>query len=386
MSILKWSQVSALAAVLLFPACSEPELAVPELTPEPGFGFLEGRQVYQPQLLSPDGSSLLLVWREEEEEGSNIYVARSEPGDAFSEPVRVNAALGSVGGIDLDELRPALAAGVGGRFAVAWGARDGHVYVAVIRDAAQTFGEPIRLDQVQERAYRGFPAISFNSKGALHGIWIDAREAPPRAEEPADLYLAVVEGNGVQEINLTAQQEASICGCCRPSLEAFGEELVATFRNTGGGFRDISQILIQPDRSFTQPKDLVAPMWELEGCPVAGPVSPRPEQALWMEASLGHWRLLANEDGLDFEVVLEENDDWTPRRPPRRLSSHGSEVTDLLVPGDPHGRRLTYTDGSWQPTPDRFPAWATDGVLLGKQLLLVGTRSGEFQFAQRQLD
>ena len=380
-SITRWA---SLALLFVF-GCAEPPSAAPEAELEMTFAFLQGRQVYQPQLLSPDGSSLLLVWREEEAEGSNIYVARTDAAGTFLEPVRVNSKAGSVGGTDLDEIRPALAVDSDGSLAIAWGARGGNIYAAVSRDNALTFGDPIRLNQDEKRAYRGFPSIAFDVNGVLHGTWIDARDAPPRAEEPADLYLAVVEGEAVREINLTARQEASICGCCRTSLQPSGAGLVATFRNTGGGYRDVSQISIQPDGSFNEPTALAAPMWELEGCPMAGPVNPRSDQALWMEASLGHWRLLADQKDEDFSVLLEEDDDWMPRRPPRVLNSHDVKATDLLVPGDPHSRRLSYVNESWQATADQLPNWATSGVLLDGRLLLIGAKNGEFRFEERPM-
>ena len=264
--ITRWASL----ALLLVLGCARPPSAAPEAELERTFEFLQGRQVYQPQLLSPDGLSLLLVWRQEEAEGSNIYLARSDTTDTFREPVRVNSKAGSVGGIDLDEIRPALAVGSDGSFAIAWGARGGNIYAAVSRDNAMTFGDPIRLNQDEKRAYRGFPSIAFDENGVLHGTWIDARDAPPGAEEPADLYLAVVEGEAVREINLTARQEASICGCCRTNLETTEAGLVATFRNTGGGYRDISQITIQPDGSFSDPTALVATDVGVGGMPRGG--------------------------------------------------------------------------------------------------------------------
>ena len=58
-------------------------------------------------------------------------------------------------------------------------------------------------------------------------------------------------------------------------------------------------------------------------------------------------------------------------------------ATDLLVPGDPYSRRLSYVNGSWQPTTDQLPNWATSGVLLAGRLLLIGAKNGEFRFEER---
>jgi hypothetical protein len=86
---------------------------------------------------------------------------------------------------------------------------------------------------------------------------------------------------------LTADQDDSICGCCRVDVDVRSDDrLVIAFRNTGGGYRDMFRIEAGADRVFGEPARLGPLMWELNGCPVIGPLNVG-EVTLWSEASTG---------------------------------------------------------------------------------------------------
>ncbi|MDH3550884.1 MAG: glycoside hydrolase, partial [Gammaproteobacteria bacterium] len=177
--------------------------------------FLEPKQIFEPQVTFLEDGTLAVIWRERGEEGSNIYVAVRNADGHFGAPVRVNDDINTVQSYAHDGMRAAIAVGTGSTFAIAWADGRAQIRTATSADGGQSFQPSIRLDQSGKPAYRGYPAISFDSAGDLHAIWIDSRLAEGMAEEPADLFYAKVVNGIVAETNLTADQEPTICGCCR---------------------------------------------------------------------------------------------------------------------------------------------------------------------------
>ena len=370
------------------PAAEGPEPAAAAVAPAAWTArdtpaVLVGRGIFQPQAaVAPDGG-LILVWRENGPKpgaGSNLYLSRRPPGGAFSEPVRINDQTDSLGSWNHDENRAGVALGPDRRVAVAWTTRASTVRAAISSDGGASFAPSFQLNQDRGRAYHGFAAVAFDAAAVLHAIWIDSRDAEHvGAEEPADLYYARIEdGTVAVEHNLTAAAgEGSICGCCLPFMEVDGESLSIVFRNATDGYRDIYRVTGDIAGSFEEPARFGPPMWELQGCPSAGPVSAG-GHTLWLEASTGRPRILAaaDTDG-SFSVVLENEAEWALKRPPRPAAGN----TDLLlVPGDPTARLIRYVDSAWTSV-GSVPKWATAAAFVDGELLVIGSQEGELRFA-----
>ena len=187
---------------------------------------------------------------------------------------------------------------------------------------------------------RGFADIDVDAEGVAHAAWIDGRFAPRGAEEPAELYYARIDGSEVTEINLTEEQVDSVCACCRVDIDLQpDQEVIIAFRNTGGGYRDIHRVTGTTGSEFGEPIRLGPPMWELNGCPVIGPLNVG-EATLWSEASTGKRRLLvATATDGNFEIVIGDSQAWRIDRPPRIVAEDGGEAL-LLLPGRPTGLLL----------------------------------------------
>lgn len=335
--------------------------------------LLEGRDsVFQPQFLVEDDGTLLVLWREATGRESDLYVAHATAEGEFSEPVRVNHEAGAVSGMDLDETRAAFVAGPGGLLGVAWGGR-GSIWAAVGHDHGTSWEPAVALTEA-EPAYRGFVSIDFDSTGALHGAWIDGRIAPAGMEEPADLYHSILRDGQAREQNLTADQEASICGCCRTHVDVDSTDTVRiTFRNAADGHRDIYRADLTADGTRTAFRRTGPAMWELRGCPVQGPITVG-DVTLFNEASTGKRRLVAARAGdSEYSVVAEDGDDWRIASPPRAIA--GAERA-LLLPGRPHGRVLLPSGDGWTAAGPELPVWATAAVRNGDRLVVVGALSG----------
>ncbi len=362
-------------------------VAVANVDVATGLGFLRDREIYMPQFARGADGSVYIAWTERSTgRSADLFISRLGPGNVYTPPVQVNDIPDGVSGGDLDEGRPAIAIGADGVVGVAWSAR-GEIRGAMSRDHGASFEPSMALNaDAGERVYRGFVDLDVDAEGVAHAAWIDGRFAPRGAEEPAELYYARINGSEVTEINLTEAQAASICGCCRVDIDVRpDQEVVIAFRNTGGGYRDIHRVIGTTASEFGEPVRLGPPMWELNGCPVIGPLNVG-EATLWSEASTGKRRLLAATatDG-NFEIVIEDSEEWRIDRPPRIIAENGGEAL-LLLPGRPTGLLLRGSGTSWSVVADDVPMWAMSGTLIDGNLVLVGALDGQLQAESRAFD
>jgi len=337
------------------------------------FGFLtSAKGVYQSQLLLQSDGSLLLVWVQKGLYDLDLFVARQQPDGEFSHPLRINQrGLNRYTG---DEARPSVALGPDGAVAVAWTAASQDIMIAVGSNYGTEFDAPLTLNQDDKRAFRTMPSVSFSPDGAAHAVWLDPRQAPEGMEEPSDLYYAMVKNGSVTETNLTARQEPTVCGCCRPYI-AIDEEGVfdILFRNAdSNGYRDISRIS-GTIGSLGEPQPTSPPIWKLNACPSAGPIASQ-GGTLWKDASTGDWRMLWSTDAETAPSELfSDRDDLDLIRSPRKVSGRGNWV---LIGAQPHSMIATLVDDSWKIIHDNLPPWASSAVVKDDKLILIGNRKG----------
>jgi hypothetical protein len=350
--------------------------------------IIEGRRVFEPQVMYLQDGTLTLIWRERGEEGSNIFSAVRQSDGPFGMPVQVNDVSETVESVALDGMRAATAVGAGDTFAVAWSDTRAQIRATISSDGGKTFQPSIRLDQSGAPAYRGFPAISFDAAEDLHAVWIDSRFAADFAEEPADLFYAMVSNGSVTEKNLTAQQEPSICGCCRTFIDADGADLKITFRNTtANGFRDPNTVSGSIQGEFSQPASVSAPLWELTGCPMAGPIQVG-DEVLWPDGSTGKKLIMtASVEARNATPMFDEaqRGDWIGRQSPRAVSTAQQNSSVLLLPGQPSSRLVARDNDKWHTIISDLPSWATSAAYSDGHLLLVGTSGGEFKNETREI-
>ncbi len=338
--------------------------------------FSTREQVFLPQwALTRDGTEVI-VWRENGKEGTDLFFAHADKG-VFSPVTRINDQPHSVAGYTNDEMRASVAVGPNGLLAVAWTDNRDDIRVAIAKNFS--FGPSLKLNQDTGKSYQAFPAISFDSKGTLHAIWLDARSAKPGAEEPANLYHAAVTNGKVKETNLTAQEKATTCGCCRPFLAVDeDDQLRINFRKANlEGYRDIFEITGKAGK-LSAPVATSLPVWKIAGCPMAGPIVAA-GATLWNDASIGKRRLLqAAGPNHQPKVVLQDTETWQLLRPPREVISAGKD-TLVLVPGTPHSILLEYKDGAWNKRLENLPTWAVSAIQRDGKLHLIGSQDGKLK-------
>lgn len=339
--------------------------------------------VHQAQVVVGMDETTLLVWVQESEGTLDLFVSTSKGRGAFSTPLRLNHE--PVNSYTGDEARPDVAVGPGGAVAVAWTSHDMSMMVAVGKDNGRSFSDPIQLNQDESEAGRTMPVIAFSSDGAVHAVWLDARTAPPGREEPANLFYGHVKDGIAREESLTASQEASVCGCCRPFISIDRQnDIEIAFRNTTtSGYRDIYLIHGKSDGAFTAPQPASPAIWEINGCPSVGPVV-LDGMTLWKDGSAGHWRLLsASSPEREPAVILQDREGEVKLTyAPRRVS--GSQDL-VLTGGRPSGFLLKRHGSGWGIMSDDLPQWASSAALLGERLLLVGNSEGRLKIQEMGL-
>ena len=196
------------------------------------FAFLTSeKEVHQTQLLLQSDGSLLLVWVQKGPYDLDLFTAREKPDGSFSRPLRINQR--GLNRFTGDEARPSIALGPEGAVAVAWTADNNDIMLAIGSGYGEKFAAEVKLNQDEGAAARTMPSVALSPDGVPHVVWLDPREAQAGMEEPSDLYFASVVGGTVQELNLTGNQEPTVCGCCRPFIAIDeGITLNILFRNS----------------------------------------------------------------------------------------------------------------------------------------------------------
>ena len=338
------------------------------------FGFLtSAKGVYQTQVLLQSDGSLLLVWVQKGPYDLDLYAARQKTDGTFDHPLRINQR-----GLNLftgDEARPSVTLGPHGAVAVAWTAANNDIMLAVGSRYGEQFDAPVKLNQDEGVAERTMPSIALSPDGVTHAVWLDPREAPKGREEPSDLYYASVKDGRVQELNLTVNQQPTVCGCCRPFISIDDDSnFNILFRNSdSNGYRDISRIS-GVSGSFGEPQRTSPAIWKLNACPSAGPISSA-GGTLWKDASNGSWRMLWSIDPnvAPAELLTDQvNLDLTYS--PRTVSGREAWV---LVGARPHGLIAEWKDGAFEVIRRGLPRWASSAVVIKGQLILVGNEKGQ---------
>jgi hypothetical protein len=128
----------------------------------------------RPALATGLDGVLHLAWADTSDGGWNVYYARSDDGGAtFGAPIAVDATPpGAARG------RPALTVGPAGAVYVAWeDQRDGHWDIYVARsDDGEAFSTPVRVNDDATSAVQVWPALAAGSDGSVHLAWQDNRD------------------------------------------------------------------------------------------------------------------------------------------------------------------------------------------------------------------
>lgn len=319
------------------------------------------------ELLAVGDGRLILAYTTPDNDGRRLWVSVIDDG-VPGEPVLITD---DATDVPLDEFRPSMAVSPEGLIGIAWTSWDMDVFAAASEDDGASFSDPIPLN-LEPRGMQVLPVIAYDGE-TLHAVWIDPRDAPENAEEPAELYMGTLSGDQHLETNLTESQTPTVCGCCRSHIQIRNGQVTVTFRNTtDDGYRDPYQI-----NPGTDPVAVSPPVWEINACPVAGPVAIG-DEVVWFDGSTGQARILAS-NGPDSapDTLLESGDGYRITAGPRLVTGDQALV---LVPGTPSTRILRWDGSSWHTESLELPAWATTAAVSEGRLIVVGQEAGSLDF------
>ena len=245
--------------------------------------------------VAASGSFVAAVWGASSGAHADVFLAISRDGGVtFAAPRRINDTPGEarLGG----ELPPRVALvrrpGVAvPDIAVLWTTRSETTGIKVARssDGGQTFTTPVTLQSTGAPGDRGWPAVAFDERAAIHAIWLDHRGlAKNRAggghaahqrsaghdgvamAQQSGLYYASAATRTSPERQLTA----GVCYCCKTALASGADgSLYAAWRHVyEGNLRDIAFTMSRDGgRSFSSPVRVRQDGWAIAGCPDDGP-------------------------------------------------------------------------------------------------------------------
>jgi len=260
--------------------------------------------------IAAQGAFVAVAWGASADGKADVLVATSrDGGKTFGAPVRVNrvAGEGRLGG----ELPPrvALRATAGTPrpdVFVLWNARGASttIQMARSRDGGTTFGAPVALQASGAAGDRGWPALTVDTQGRAHAIWLDHRglaaaRSAGAASKPASgtghhahahtdgpavdgavdaqkssLFYARVGGDATLQPTPEQAVTPGVCYCCKTALAAGpSDTIVAAWRHVyPGDLRDIAMAISRDGgRTFSAPARVSEDGWAINGCPDDGP-------------------------------------------------------------------------------------------------------------------
>jgi hypothetical protein len=245
--------------------------------------------------VAASGDFIAAVWSGAEAGGSmDIYSSVSvDAGQAFSEPVRVNATPGEARVNGEQPPRVALVPRPSGppSMVVVWTARaaSGTVLLSARSDdGGRTFGAASLIPGTDAPGNRGWQAVGVGPEGRVHVVWLDHRRlaadskvegthrhgstAEPGADTSAmaqfsDLYFATLDGPAAP-MPLTA----GVCYCCKTAVAPGSEGAIhLAWRHVyPGNLRDIALTTLRGGAA-DGPQRVSEDQWMLQGCPDDGP-------------------------------------------------------------------------------------------------------------------
>ena len=243
---------------------------------------------------SADGSAYV-AWVNHAPDGrADVMVSRfSADGKTLGSAVRVNSMPGIAKAWRGDP--PTIAVARDHTVFVGWTARrdseashDTDIYLSSSRDAGQTFGAPVKVNDDNRPAVHGMHSLAVADDGRIYMAWLDERNIKPMVMKDAkmkassrghhmetnrELFVAS-SADGGRTFTANQRVATNACPCCKTALatSSDGRLYVGWRQVLPGDLRHIA-VASSPDhgKSFSAPVIVSDDQWVLAGCPVSGP-------------------------------------------------------------------------------------------------------------------
>ncbi|MEZ4702057.1 MAG: hypothetical protein R2834_17115 [Rhodothermales bacterium] len=328
----------ALLTVCLFMAACATPAREPIVTPLPNPAPAGSRT---PNLATgPDGTTYL-TWQRSDSAAAGLYFAPFIA-DAWQTPAPIAAGVDAfVNWADF----PALAAQRDGRLLAHYLDRQpagGYAYdIALVhsRDRGASWSAPTLANTDGTPTEHGFVSILPWETDGFFLTWLDGRQTGGEPAGAMSLRAAFTDADGrvTEEVLL----DDRTCDCCQTGAAWTGSSLIVVYRDRSDAeVRDIYYTRLA-DGDWSAPAPVHRDGWEIEGCPVNGPVVDGLAPAVvaaWFTAAGDAPKVLAavsTDDGISFADPLVV-DDASPigRVAIRMLDARSAMVVWLARSGD----------------------------------------------------
>jgi hypothetical protein len=137
------------------------------------------------------------------------------------------------------------------------------------KDGGTTWSKPLMPHRDGKKRQHGFVSMVPTPDAKLAAIWLDGRNMPSEEEGDMALMYTTIAANGT--LGPETQIDNRACECCKTSMTATADGLVAVYRDRSDKeIRDISIVRYANGR-WSQPQTLTNDGWEIDGCPINGP-------------------------------------------------------------------------------------------------------------------
>jgi len=143
------------------------------------------------------------------------------------------------------------------------------VNLVLSKDGGTTWSKPLMPHRDGKKRQHGFVSLVPTPDAKLAAIWLDGRNMPSEEEGDMALMYTTIAANGT--LGPETQIDNRACECCKTSMTATADGLVAVYRDRSDKeIRDISIVRYANGR-WSQPQALTNDGWEIDGCPINGP-------------------------------------------------------------------------------------------------------------------
>ena len=143
------------------------------------------------------------------------------------------------------------------------------VNLVLSKDGGTTWSKPLMPHRDGKKRQHGFVSLVPIPDAKLAAIWLDGRNMPSEEEGDMALMYTTIAANG--SLGPETQIDNRACECCKTSMTATADSLVAVYRDRSDKeIRDISIVRYANGR-WSQPQALTNDGWEIDGCPINGP-------------------------------------------------------------------------------------------------------------------
>lgn len=232
-----------------------------------------GMNSAQPNLAVSQDGQTYLSWIENTDDGAPILKFATRKDDQWSPAQTI--AQGDDLVVNYADFPSLLPMG-GGVLAAHWmtsiRGTDGYrINVAFSHDEGKTWSKPVVPHRDHTNQEHGFVSMIAMPDGKLGTIWLDSRKLKGPDDDSGNVAMMFTTVSQDGKLGPESTIDGRVCECCQPTAIRTPSGLLAVYRDRSDKeIRDISTVRYDGAK-WSEPKNLYADNWMINGCPINGP-------------------------------------------------------------------------------------------------------------------